>query len=419
MTGRYIKLIDAYFTGSYILVCFLLFTGNLLAQDSPINSSVIIPDFKTIPQIKWEFKTNEPIFSSPVVDANLVYFGGLDSLLYAIDIQTGIEKWRFRTQGEIRSNVCIDDDKLYLNGGDGNLYSLNKNSGKLLWSFRTKGERKYDFADYFTSTPILKNKILYFGSGDGNMYAVNCDSGTSIWSFKAGNIIHSTPAIDNGKIFFGSFDGYVYALNLSDGKLIWKFKTVGHRYFPIGEVQGSPGIFNNMVFIGARDYNLYALDQNKGYCHWNKAFPKGWGLSNNIHDSVLYTGTADERELIAANPETGKENWKIEMEFLVFGNNAYSKDLLYLGTTNGKLHAFSKTSGKKLWSFETESYQKKRLNYFKPDDTYRDDIYSIIKSNEQFLDVECELGGVFSTPFVTADVIIFSSTNGILYCLKR
>ena len=192
MTGRYIKLIDAYFTGSYILVCFLLFTGNLLAQDSPVNSSVIIPDFKTIPQIKWEFKTNEPIFSSPVVDANLVYFGGLDSLLYAIDIQTGIEKWRFRTQGEIRSNVCIDDDKLYLNGGDGNLYSLNKNSGKLLWSFRTKGERKYDFADYFTSTPILKNKILYFGSGDGNMYAVNCDSGTSIWSFKAGNIIRTT-----------------------------------------------------------------------------------------------------------------------------------------------------------------------------------------------------------------------------------
>jgi outer membrane protein assembly factor BamB len=187
----------------------------------------------------------------------------------------------------------------------------------------------------------------------------------------------------------------------------------------LGEVQGSPAAFNNLVFIGARDYNLYALDQNKGFCHWNKAFQKGWALSNNIHDSVLYTGTADERVLIAANPETGREFWKIDMEFLVFGNNAYSKDILYLGTTNGKLHAFNKASGKKLWSFETESYQKKRLKYFKTDDSYRDDIYSIIKTNEQFLDVECELGGIFSTPFITDDVIIFSSTNGTLYCLKR
>ena len=59
---------------------------------------------------------------------------------------------------------------------------------------------------------------------------------------------------------------------------------------------------------------------------------------------------------MANYPETGKENWKIEMEFLVFGNNAYSKNILYIGTTNGKLHAISRSSGKKIWSFETESY---------------------------------------------------------------
>ena len=208
-------------------------------------------------------------------------------------------------------------------------------------------------------------------------------------------------------------------MNLFSGKLIWKFKTVGHHFFPGGEVQGSPEVYKNLVFVGARDYNVYTLDQDKGFCHWNKAFTRGWGLNNNIHDSVLYMGTADERTLIAVHPETGFELWKIEMEFLVFGNNAYSESMLYVGTTNGKLHAIDKYTGKIIWSFETVSFKKNRHKYFKSDGSYRDDIYSIIKSNEQFLDVECELGGIFTTPVISNGNILFTSTDGTLYCLKN
>lgn len=395
------------------------FALTIAAQNSPTISSQPIEDFTKIPTVQWKFKIKAPILASPIISENLVYIGSLDSILYAVDIKTGVEKWRFRTKGEIRSNVCIEKNDLYLNGGDGNLYALQKSTGKLRWTFHTKGEKKYDFADYFHSTPVLKNSILYFGSGDGNLYAVQADSGKMLWSFNAGNIIHTTPAIDNDKIFFGAFDGKVYALQLSNGALIWTFKTVGHRYFPIGEVQGSPAVFNNLVFIGARDYNVYALDQNKGFCHWNKAFTRGWGLSNTIQDSVLYIGSADERTLIAAIPETGQEKWKISMEFLVFGNNAYTKNILYIGTSNGNLHAIQQATGEKLWRFETDSYQENRFKYFKEDDSYRDDIYSIIKSNEHFLEVEYELGGIFSTPYISEELIIFSSANGTLYALKK
>ena len=406
----------------------VIFTGFLLAISLPVDvaaqilkvkADVSIPDFRELPKTFWKFKTDAPVYASPIASENFVYIGGLDSMLHALELNTGKEKWIFRTNGEIRSNICVAENRLYLNGGDGNLYALNKLTGKVFWQFSTGGEKKYDFADYFHSTPVLKNGIIYFGSGDGNLYAVNSDSGVLVWKFITGNIIHTTPAIDNNKIFFGSFDGFVYALDLNTGREIWKFKTVGHRYFPKGEVQGSPSVFNGLVFIGARDYNVYALDQNNGYCHWNKSFTRGWGLCNNIHDSVLYIGSADERVLISADPMSGKELWNTTMEFLVFGNNAYSDSMLYVGTTIGKLHGINLRSGRILWNYETDSYQEKRLKYFKPDDTYRDDIYSLIKSNEQFLDVECELGGIFSTPCISDDLIIFSSTNGTIYCLKK
>jgi len=403
----------------YFIVSFFVISNYSFAQDTPGYFQGPISDFNKLPEEKWVFRTNAPLFSSPVVSENTVYLGGLDSLLYAIDISSGKERWRFHTNGEIRSTVCINDDQLYLNGGDGCLYALKKKDGGLLWKFSTGGEKKYDFADYFHSTPVMEKGLIYFGSGDGNLYAVNSKTGLLLWTFKTENIVHTKPVISNNTLFFGSFDGYVYAINLLNGKEIWKFKTVGHRYFPSGEVQGSPSVFNNSVFIGARDYNVYALDQEKGYCHWNKSFVKGWGLSNNIHDSILYIGSADERVLIAADPESGRELWKKNMEFLVFGNNAYSDGMLYIGTTMGKLHGIDLNTGETIWSFETETYRKNRYKYFKSDDSYRDDIYSIIKSNEQFLDVECELGGIFSTPYIDQEIIIFSSTNGNVYCLKR
>jgi outer membrane protein assembly factor BamB len=391
--------------------CLLLFVS--------ISLPAQVQDFTTKPVTKWIFRTGSAIYGSPVVSGDLVYFGGLDSTLHAVSISTGKETWSFRTGGEIRSTPLVSDNTILLNGGDGSLYSLNRKSGKQLWKFSAQNERKYDFADYHHSSPVLCNKTIYFGSGDNYLYAVDASTGRLNWSFKTGNIVHTTPSIANGSVFFGSFDGYVYALDAKSGELKWKFKTVGHRYFPAGEVQGSPSVFNNLVFIGARDYNIYALDQEKGYCRWNKAFTDGWGLNNNIYDSVLYTGSSDERVLIASDPATGKEFWRKKMEFLVFGNNAYSDNMLYVGTTIGKLHGISLASGEKIWSFETESYIKNRLKYFREDDTYRDDIYSIIKSNEHFLEVECELGGIFSTPCIDGNHIFFTSTNGNLYCLER
>lgn len=418
MASLRIKFLDNSFLYIHMIVCLCMLHGVSNAQKKTDDVNPV-PDFTRLPEISWIFETGKSIYASPVVIDNLVYTGGLDSILHAVDLITGKEVWRFRTGGEIRSAVCPAGNKLYLNGGDGSIYTIESKSGKVIWEYKTQGEKKYDFADYFHSSPVICNDLLCFGSGDGYVYALNSETGQKAWSFKTGNVVHSTPAFDHGKLFAGSFDGYFYALDINTGDLIWKFKTVGHRYFPRGEVQGSPCVFGNLVIFGARDYNVYCVDQMKGFCHWNKAFSNGWGLSNSICDSVLYTGSADERILIAADPVTGEESWRKNMEFLVFGNNAYTEGMLYVGTTIGKLHGINRKTGEKIWSFETRSYNENRFKYFREDDSYREDIYSIIKSNEQFLEVECELGGIFSTPVISGDYLLFTSTNGIIYCLKR
>src|SRR5687767_12585848 len=109
---------------------------------------LVIKDFKDKPSPKWKFKTTQPILSSPIIDENVVYFGGCDSTLYALQLKDSKVLWKFKTKGQIRSTVLVDGSHLYVNGGDGNLYKLEKKNGKVLWTYRTKGEKKYDFADY-------------------------------------------------------------------------------------------------------------------------------------------------------------------------------------------------------------------------------------------------------------------------------
>jgi eukaryotic-like serine/threonine-protein kinase len=375
-------------------------------------------DFTEKPFIKWKFKINQPILSSPIIDNDVVYFGGSDSTFYALKLSDSKVLWKFKTKGQIRSTVLVDGGSLYLNGGDGNLYKVDKKTGKTIWTYKTTGDKKYDFADYHQSSPVLFNNKIYFGAAYG-LYVIDAEKGFKVWDYQTGDVVHSTPAIDNGKVFFGSFDGFVYALDASSGNLIWKFKTVGHHYFPKGEVQGSPTVKDGIVFIGARDYNIYALDQEKGFSRWNKAFPLGWVFTGTMNDSVLHLAGADERVLMSVDPKSGAELWKKKMEFLIFGKNVYSKSMLYVGTTIGKFHGIDAKTGEKKWTITTEGYEKNRLKYFKEDDSYRDDIYKIIKSSEHFLEVEYELGGIFSTAAIDKDHIVFASTEGVVYCLSR
>jgi outer membrane protein assembly factor BamB len=107
-------------------------------SDSPAQvtlpaESLTISDFKDKPKTKWVFETKSPIFSSPVVSEGLVYFGGLDSIFYAIGISSGHEKWRFRTKGWGLSNN-IHDSILYIGSADERvLIAAHPETGKEFW----------------------------------------------------------------------------------------------------------------------------------------------------------------------------------------------------------------------------------------------------------------------------------------------
>jgi len=400
-------------TGFKIFTTFSLLITNIICYSQRADTTAN----STAPVLQWKFPVASAVYASPVADNQNIYFGALDSTFYAVAISSGKLQWQFKTKGEIRSTALLNGNRIYFVSADGKFYCLDKN-GNLVWVFEG-GEMKYDFADYHQSSPVLHSGIIYVGMGDGNLYAIEENSGKLRWKFKTEGPVHSTAAVDEKQVYFGSFDGNVYAVDIITGKQVWKFKTVGHAYFPKGEVQGNPTLMNNTVIIGARDYNVYSIDKEKGFAHWNKVFTRGWVLSNTCNDSTLYMAGADERILTAIDSKTLAEKWKRKMELLVFGKPAFDKNGLYIGTTIGKLHCVDINSGADKWIITTDAHKRNHLKYFKEDDSYREDIYSIITSNEEFLDAQVALGGIFSTPLIHHGYIFFSSTEGALYCLKK
>ncbi len=379
-------------------------------------------DFKELPKPKWKIKSG-PVFGSPVIDGNTVFYASQDSALHAIDLTSGKEKWKFTFFGASRSTPYIYNDNVFVISEDGLLYNVNKNTGKLTWQFVTPqgvlGERKYDRADYYQSSPLVYNDKVYFGMGDC-LYVVNVASGTIAWNYKTGNLVHTKPAISNDKVIFGSYDGNVYALNNQTGSLIWKFKTVGQRYFPNGEVMGNPIVSKNQVFVGARDYNFYAIEINTGYCHWNKQFPKGWALSATLlKDSILYIGTSDDYVMIATDPYSGTESWRAQLKYNIFGGMALSESMGYVGTLMGKVFGIDLKTGAIKWTFEGDGYKNNKKRFFDKDDKHPEAVLAKFDNFDEVVKMYHDLGGIFSTPAITSDHMVFTGADGFVYCLGR
>ena len=400
------------------LICLLLGPIGIYCQDGKLQADFISP-----PKLKWSFRTNGPIYSSPIIDNKVLYIASTDSTLYALDPKNGSLLHKFRTGGDIRSNVVVHDNYLAVVSGDGKLYYLNKTDLSQIWSFSSRGDKKYElysFADYFQSSPLIHNNHIYFGSGDGYVYALDLRRGELIWEFKTEGVVHSEPLVYDDIIYFGSYDGYFYAVDIASGKLVWRFKSIGQRYFPKGEMSGSAIAYDQMIFAAGRDFNLYALDAKKGHGVWNKYFQNGWALAKPaVKDNALFIGTSDDKALFALDPYSGKELWKTNVAFNVFAAPAFSENLIYVATLMGRIYAINRQSGSVVWTMDSDLYKTNHLNYFTVEDAYREDIQNIVTGDDGFLKMYYALGAIFTKPLIHGNLMIITSSDGTVYSYER
>lgn len=158
---------------------------------------------------KWSFRVKRGLNASPFVDVeeNICYITAYDGFLYAIEANGGFSMWRFRTDGPIYSSPVSDGNNVYFGSTDTRVYAVNVQTGKERWRFET--------GQPIIGSPVLYQDAVIIGSTDGALYCINTRTGKQMWKYQTKGQITATPAIVERMVLIGSLDKTLYALPLA------------------------------------------------------------------------------------------------------------------------------------------------------------------------------------------------------------
>ena len=342
----------------FLVVILLGMTANVLAQDWPnfrkdsLHTARVDELFQPPLSVKWKFKAQGKIVSSPAVIDGRVYIGSRDNNLYALDKDTGTLLWKFKTGGWVDSSPALNKGKVYFSSKDGNLYCLDADKGSLIWKYQTKG------AD--CSSPVLGDNKVFSASGFPNkfIYAVNAENGEEVWRKDTQQMVYSSPALSKDKVYIGSNDGNIYCLDKDKGDILWKYHTTGGVYF------SSPAIEGGRLYIatGNFDWSVYALDLESGKLIWKYVIEDKKPTPNYVSSPALGDGKIfivagyTQQYLYCLDSKSGKLIWKKELSSasrLGFSSSpVVTQDTVYVASAEGKLKAFEIATGRLVWEYD-------------------------------------------------------------------
>ena len=74
--------------------------GDALLSGDPAHTGVYPgPAPRQFHRVKWKFPTGDRVVGSPVWSDGIIYFGGDDGNIYAVDSKTGRQLWKHATGG--------------------------------------------------------------------------------------------------------------------------------------------------------------------------------------------------------------------------------------------------------------------------------------------------------------------------------
>jgi len=180
----------------------------------------------------WTFNDSRAKFvSSPAIGDPYLFIGSQnDSAMYCLYLDQppgggNLLRWKFKTEGGIRSSPTAYKGTCIFGCDDFNVYCIDTGLTDITTTPDLRWKKKV--TSEVTSSPMAYGQTVFVGCKDYNLYALKIQDGSSKWQYKTAGIVTSSPLCYGGLVYIASFDKYLYALDTMRGTVKWKHNING------------------------------------------------------------------------------------------------------------------------------------------------------------------------------------------------
>ena len=298
--------------------------------------------------VAWTFQTGKAIYTNPVYDDGIVYFGSLDSVFYAVNTNTGEEAWHFQTGHPIHSTAAVFENGICFESG--NEFFILGFQGQLLYRiplFTDTLTDQIDTWDLVHSSPNIVEDIAYIGTEQGWVYGINVQTGEEVFKVQTSNhgLIRVMPVVDQGRLYTGDWEGVLTCFDLASGNVLWEYDTKTDATFSwTNAIQTPLLVQDGVLYFAGRSCRAYALDAVTGQKLWMYNQGSVWVVGGTvISEGIVYFGCSNQSLLYALDIQTGESRWNAKIDFRMWNSPLISGDYLIFGSRS--LYIMDKNTG--------------------------------------------------------------------------
>ncbi|MEC6996881.1 MAG: PQQ-binding-like beta-propeller repeat protein [Pseudomonadota bacterium] len=174
------------------------------------------------------------------------------------------------------------------------------------------------------------DKFIFVSSPYAEVMCIEIDTGKMLWKKQTITPVRAMPTLLEKKVIFLTLDNRTLLLNKSNGEIIWEHQGIQNSTSIIGQPKIATA--GNLVIIPYSNGEVFALNLTNGAEIWRQSTIK-------LEQSEASNSFSD----IDASP-------------------IILKNLIIVACTNGKLFAFNKKNGSKVWEQYVNTSQTPAVN---------------------------------------------------------